>query len=245
MHAADAGLIAAERAADMQEARIIGSGADFRAGVENAANFVGKHGSGYVGILDGEGAAEAAALINTCKRRERKAADSLQETLRFVANLKRTERMTRHVQRDGMREERTDIGDTEFIYEQLGKFEDARDELVYFADQSFVARSLSHFGEVIADHRHARGGRHADGFGAAKRLDEMAHELASLGVIAGVEMHLAATGLGGAEFDGVAQALEHGDDSFARLGEQGVVVASDEQGDEHGRIFCGIRAVRF
>jgi hypothetical protein len=47
-------------------------------------------------------------------------------------------------------------------------------------------------------------------------------------------VHLSATGLGFAELDGVTEALEDGDDGFSGVGEESVVVAGDEEGDEHG-----------
>ena len=63
MDGADAGALAAEGTADVHEAGVIGPGAGFGVGAEDALDFVGEHGGGDVGILDGEGAAEAAALV--------------------------------------------------------------------------------------------------------------------------------------------------------------------------------------
>ena len=44
-------------------------------------------------------------------------------------------------------------------------------------------------------------------------------------------MHLAAAGLAWGKDDGVAEALEYAHDGFAGLGEQGVVITGDEEGD--------------
>jgi hypothetical protein len=49
-------------------------------------------------------------------------------------------------------------------------------------------------------------------------------------------VHLSATGLAGGEVDGVAEALEHADDGLTRCGEQGVVVAGDEERDAQARL---------
>jgi hypothetical protein len=49
-------------------------------------------------------------------------------------------------------------------------------------------------------------------------------------------VHLSATGLGLAEFDGVSQALEHGYNGSSSAREERVVVAGDEEGDVHGDI---------
>jgi hypothetical protein len=49
-------------------------------------------------------------------------------------------------------------------------------------------------------------------------------------------MHLTATGLASGEVDGVAEALEHANNSFARFREQRVVVASDEERDAQAKL---------
>jgi hypothetical protein len=51
-------------------------------------------------------------------------------------------------------------------------------------------------------------------------------------------MHLATAGLAGREVNGVAKALEHAHNSLACCGEQGVVVAGDEQRDAQGDSFA-------
>ena len=57
----------------------------------------------------------------------------------------------------------------------------------------------------------------------------MADKRDSLALVAGVPVHLAAAGLLPRKIDGVAEAFEHADYGFAGLGEEGVVVAGDEQ----------------
>jgi hypothetical protein len=47
-------------------------------------------------------------------------------------------------------------------------------------------------------------------------------------------VHLAAAGLGLAEFDGVSQALKHSYDGSTGSREESVVVAGDEERDVHG-----------
>jgi hypothetical protein len=47
-------------------------------------------------------------------------------------------------------------------------------------------------------------------------------------------VHLAATGLALAKFDGVSEALEHSYNGSTGLREESVVVAGDEEGDVHG-----------
>jgi hypothetical protein len=45
-------------------------------------------------------------------------------------------------------------------------------------------------------------------------------------------MHLPAAGLRGSEFDSMAEPFENSDYSFARFGEESVVVTGDEEGYE-------------
>ena len=52
-------------------------------------------------------------------------------------------------------------------------------------------------------------------------------------------MHLAAAGLAGGEVDGVAESLKDAHDSLACSGEQGVVVAGDEERDAQENSLTG------
>jgi hypothetical protein len=52
-------------------------------------------------------------------------------------------------------------------------------------------------------------------------------------------VHLAAAGLAGGKVNGVTEALEHTNDSLAGGGEQGVVVAGDEERDAQGGSLAG------
>src|SRR5579863_8502550 len=61
----------------------------------------------------------------------------------------------------------------------------------------------------------------------------MTHQRNRFGMIAGVVMHLPAAGLGGAEFHRVAQTFEHAHHRLAGLGEERVVIAGDEERDQH------------
>ncbi len=89
---------------------------------------------------------------------------------------------------------------------------------------------------MFAHHGDARGGRDADGFGVAEGVDEVADERDGFCVVAGVVVHLSAAGLGERELDGVAEAFEDASDGDARLGEEGVIVAGDEECDAQGEI---------
>ena len=71
-------------------------------------------------------------------------------------------------------------------------------------------------------------------FVVAEDFEEMPHQGHRFGLVAGVVVHLAAAGLRLAEFDGVAQAFEHGYDGPSGSREERVVVAGDEEGDVHG-----------
>lgn len=129
---------------------------------------------------------------------------------------------------DWMREECADVGDSEFINEQFGKFEDAREQFVHFLDEFGVGGVRGHHREVFTNHGHAGGGGDADDLRAEKDFQKMAHERERFFLVSGVVVHLPAAGLGFAELDGVAEAFEDGNDGFSGLGEESVVVAGDE-----------------
>ena len=57
------GKLPVKHAINVHETGIVGSGADFGAGSENAAELVGQHGRGDFHVFDSECSAEAAALV--------------------------------------------------------------------------------------------------------------------------------------------------------------------------------------
>ena len=66
-------------------------------------------------------------------------------------------------------------------------------------------------------------------FRIGKHFDKPLHQRQSLGLVAGVVMHLPAAGLLSRKHDGMAQAFEHAGHRDARLRKQGVVIASDKK----------------
>ena len=79
MERAHAGPLARQRAADVHEARVVARRADLGPGVEHGAHLVGEHGHRGVGVLHGEGAAEAAALARLGQLDQVDAADGPQQ----------------------------------------------------------------------------------------------------------------------------------------------------------------------
>jgi hypothetical protein len=71
----DAGALPVQTAEDVHEAGIIDCGADFGAGIFDAAKFVGEHGSGDIAVLHGEGATETATLVHGLQLHQIDAAD--------------------------------------------------------------------------------------------------------------------------------------------------------------------------
>ena len=81
--------------------------------VEDAAHLVGKHRRRRVGVLDREGAAEAAALRRVGKLDELEPAHSAKEAVGRVADLKRAQRVTGGVVGHTVRKGSADVLDTE------------------------------------------------------------------------------------------------------------------------------------
>ena len=75
-------------------------------GVEDGGGLFGEHGAGDVGILDGEGAAEAAALLESVERNEVDAAHGAQEAQGAVAEGEIAEAVAAGVVGDAVRDSR-------------------------------------------------------------------------------------------------------------------------------------------
>lgn len=234
MKAADSGALTADSAGDMHEAGIVNCGADLGAGSENTAKFIGQHGGGDFHVLDGKRSAKAATFVGFRQIDQREAAHLFEKALGLIAEMEGTQGMAGGMQRYGVRKKSADIGDAEFIDKQLGEFENARQQLVDSAGDGGVGGGGRHLRIMIANHGNAGGGRDADGLVVAEDLEEVAHQRHRFGLVAGVVVHLAAAGLGLAEFDGMPQALEHSHDGSTGLREERVVVAGDEEGDVQG-----------
>ena len=103
----------AQRAADMHETRIIDRCANFRAGIQQATNFIRQHGRGNIGVLDGECATKPAAFLRLRGISTRSSRARLQATRAGRSpSFKRTQRMAGRMQCHGVRKERTHIGYT-------------------------------------------------------------------------------------------------------------------------------------
>jgi hypothetical protein len=92
---------------------------------------------------------------------------------------------------------------------------------------------------VVAYHAGAGSGGGDDGIVAREDLGETAHHGQSLGAVAGVEVHLAAAGLGLRELHGVAEAFQKFGHRPAGAGEHGVVEAGAEESYAHGTSWGG------
>jgi hypothetical protein len=129
-----------------------------------------------------------------------------------------------------------DIVEAEALGEELGELEDFGEEFGDGGLEVGIAGVRCHFGVVVADHGDAGGGGDDDSFGVLELVDEALEEGVGLGLVAGVVVHLAAAGLAWGEVDGVAEAFEDADDGLACGGEEGVVIAGDEERDAQGSL---------
>jgi DNA transposition AAA+ family ATPase len=136
-----------------------------------------------------------------------------------------------------MWENRTDILDAEAVDQKLRKLEHARKQSIHFGYELLVAGFPRCLRVMIADHRHAGRGWNADGLSIAKRIDEMPDDRDGLAQIAGVPVHLTATGLSGIEFDNMAEPLQHAYYGLPRGRKERVVITGDEECDSQCRAF--------
>jgi hypothetical protein len=213
----------------VHEAAVVAGGASIGAGIEDGGDFLFEHGGGDVCILDGEGSAEAAALLEALEFDEVDSADGLEQTKRAIAEREAAEAVAACVVRDAMGIEGSDVLEPEATGEKFRELEDLGQEGFDIGREARIADGCGHFGIVFSHHRHAGRGGHDDDLGGFELVDEALEQGESFGLIAGVPMHLAAAGLAGGEVHGVAESLEDAYDSFPGGREKGVVVASDEE----------------
>jgi hypothetical protein len=236
VHHADAGARVAQAAADVHQAGVVGGGADVGAGVDDPPQLVGQHRRRRVGVLDREGAAEAAALLGGRQLDEVDAAHRAQEPDRRVAHLEQPQRVARRVIGHAVMEGRADVLHPEAPDEELGELEDARGEIADLRGERLVAGLGGHPLVALAHHRRARPAGRDDRLGGAEHANEAPHEPDRLVPVARVGVHLTAARLLEREVDLDTHALEHGHRGAPGLGEQRVVEAGDEERRPHTRI---------
>jgi len=222
---------------DLHEAGVVEGADDLGSGLDDAGFFFSEHGEGDVGVFDGEGATEAAALFFLWELDEVEAANVAEKFGGCVAYVQHAERVAGGVIGDGVREGRTDVFYAEVVDEKLGELEDARKQASDFCEESGIVFGFGHHLVVLAHHGDAGSRGDADGFGVAEHLHEAADERHGLAMVTGVVVHLSATGLFEREIDGVAKAFEHTGNGDSCLREQRVVIAGDKKRDAQGNSF--------
>ena len=88
MQAADAGALAADRAGHMHEAGIVNGGADFGAGSENAAEFIGQHSRGDFHVLDGKRSPKAATFVGMRQFHDLRTMDIRKQSARLAIDVR-------------------------------------------------------------------------------------------------------------------------------------------------------------
>src|SRR5829696_2747512 len=86
-------------------------------------------------------------------------------------------------------------------------------------------------------------GRSHDRVVRCKDLGKTLDKGQSLLLVSGVDMHLAAAGLLGREFNDLAQPLQHPNRRLSHLGKHGIGEAGDEQRGFHGHLVTSVSAV--
>src|SRR5207248_3017945 len=100
-------------------------------------------------------------------------------------------------------------------------------------DECRVAGQRGDFRVEIAHHADTRRRGSDDDFGSPKDLDEVTDEWNSLALIAGVEVHLPAAGLGLRKVHRMAQTLQQQRSGDTHVGKQRIVEAGNEERNLH------------
>jgi len=229
MHGLDGQARAIDYALELhQAARIDG---DHRGcpGLLDGLDLGASHRARHLGKLHRKRSAESAAFLRRRHLGEREAAHVGQQSSRSALDPQLAQRVAAIVIRHHAIEARPDIVHLGNFEQESRKLPDARLQWPHLGKHFGIV--LEQIGEMMPDHRRAGARRHDDVLGVAKNFEKMPGDLARLIGVAGVERGLAATGLGYAKLDFVAQALQHCGDRDANLREDLIDDAGDEQRD--------------
>ena len=236
-----------QRAADVEQAGGIAGGDELRAGGLDGHDLVGDHRRGGFGVLDAEGAAEAAAFLGAGQVDQVDALDGAQQLQRPVADVEDAQAVARGVVRHPVGEVGPDVGDAGDVDDELRQV------------QRLVRAGLGHRG--LGGGAEARGDHgvlvaHGAGAGAGRGdhvIDGRIGERVRVGVdlrqrlllVSGVDVHLTATRLLLGEDDVAAEAGEDRGRGLDRAGEHHVADAGGEKRDLHvgswgGGLFRGL-----
>ena len=224
--------LAAQRAADVHEAGGVRRGADLGAGRQHVADLVGEHRHRGVGVLQGEGAAEPAALL--APRADRPG--RCRAPPRAAAAAGRPRRARAASGRWGGRSR--GAGTTRPRPRRRGRPRAARSARAGAipappappASDSSPA-SAARRGASSRSHAGTRGRRTHDELLAGEDPGGAPRQVERLVAVAGVAVHLAAAGLLLGERHLASEALQQLHDGPPHPGEERVVEAGDEQGD--------------
>ena len=215
----------------MRQAGVVAGDDDLGAGLGDVCRLVSAHGDGHVGVLHGEGAAEAAALVRSGELDEVDALDGPEKLQRPVPHPQQPERVAGRVVGHAVREPRPDVRDAEDVDEELGELVDSRRDLLDLARQALVASAPGDHRVLVADRADARPRRGDHRVVVPEHVDEATHERDGLTGIPRVRQHLAAAGLRGRELDSAPEPLEQAHRRLRRLRPHRVVEARGEERD--------------
>ncbi len=211
MHRLDARAHPAQPAADVQQARRVDGGHHVGAGRHDVGALVREHRQQGIGVLDGEGAAEAAALGGLRQHQQFEPAHVREQPLGPVADARDPLRVARRVQGDTPRVRRGDVLHDEPANEELGEIEEPAAERFRGVGQPLVPRRARDARQQLAHPAHARGRRRDDCVDAvvpAHQAHEPPREPQRIVPVPAADVHLPATDLFGRKHGLVPEPLE-------------------------------------
>ncbi len=216
----DRQFLSLQVAGDLHQAARIAGHDVFGAGARDGGALHLVHRVGDHRELHRERSAEAATGFRFLHLDQLKPAHLPEQLPGFVLESQFAQRVAGIVVSDFGRELRADVGDAEFVDEELGQLEGGR-----WIDVEF--------GIEIAHHRRAGAGRADDGVIAGEDYPVTLCQWPCFVPVTCVEGGLAAAGLFRWIIDIDVQAAQHLDHGDADVGEELIHEAGDEQGDAH------------
>jgi hypothetical protein len=162
-------------------------------------------------------------------------ADLAQQPQRPVPDPQHPQAVAGRVVGHPVRVEGADVGHPEHVDKELRQLEGPRRHLTGGRCQLGVAGLRRQPGVLVADRPGTRPARGHHRVVAVEGGHVPAHQRHRLPEVAGVDMHLAAAGLGQWHLDGAAEPLQQADRRLADVREQPVHQTGHEQGDTHAR----------
>src|SRR6202012_3145476 len=119
VHGTCAASAAMQAAVDVHQAAVVAGRDNLGVGTEDSFELLVEHGTGDISVLDGEGAAEATALLEAGQRNEIDITDGAKQRCRTIAEFEDSQTVATRVIGDAMREDCIEVREAEALCDKF------------------------------------------------------------------------------------------------------------------------------